>query len=408
MSALTLTPTRRSLMAMALGAFAIGTGEFVMLGVLPNVAGDLHVSIPRAGWLISMYALGVVVGAPVLTAATVRLPRKGLLISLAIAMAVGNVVTAMVPGFWAVFALRFLTGLPHGAYFGVAAVVASSLVAEGRKGQAMAMVFLGLTFANIVGVPLTTLLGQQVGWRWVFVGVGAIHLATAAWIALAVERMPAPADAATVLSREVAVFRGPAVWMALLVATVAGAAMFSTFSYITPMMTHLAGYAEGSVMWLMMLFGIGMTVGSLIGARGADRALMPTLYIACIATVVIALVFTVTAHNKFTAALTILIFPMATSAIFPAVQTRIVSLAAGAPNLAAASIHSAFNVANSIGAWAGGMALSAGWGYGSPNVVAAGVAVLGLGTAVLSARFTTAPAAVTARAYGNREPSLPV
>ncbi len=378
-------PVRRALLALAVGAFGIGTGEFVTLGLLPDMAGSLQVSIPAAGHLISAYALGVVVGAPLLTAAAVRLPRKGLLITLALALAVGNFASAAAPGFTWLLVIRFLAALPHGAFFGVAAVTASDLVAPSRRSSAMAVVFTGLTIANIVGVPLTTLVGQHTGWRFVFVLVGLIELVAAGAVLLVVPRVPRPSEPPR-LRHELLAFRDPQVWFALGIATIGGGAMFASFSYIAPMMTHLAGYAESSITPLLVLFGIGMTAGNIVGARLADKNLMRTICWALAAEIVVAATFVFTAHNKVTAAVTIVLFPFTAVAMLPAVQSRLVTLAGGAPNLAAASMHSAFNIANSIGAWLGGLTIAAGYGYGSPNVVAAGLATLGLVIALASVR----------------------
>lgn len=384
---LRLSPARRALLALALGGFGIGTGEFVMLGLLPDVAADLHASIPQAGYLISAYALGVVVGAPLVTMVTSHLPRKGLLIGLAVALAVGNLASAAAPGFGWVLTLRFVAGLPHGAFFGVASVVASNLVVEGRRSQAMAAVFAGLTIANVVGVPLTTYVGQQVSWRFVFAGVAAVEIVAALLIALVVGRVTAPVSGRDALRRELAVFATPPVWLALGIATIGGGAMFATFSYIAPMMTHVAGYARSSVTWLMVLFGLGMTAGNLVGARLAARRLMSTIYASFVGELVVALAFLLTSHNKIAAAVTIFAFPFTSLAMLPALQTRIVAIADGAPNLAAASIHSAFNIANSIGAALGGLAITWGFGYSSPNAVAALLALLGLLVAVASASY---------------------
>lgn len=382
-----VSPTRRALLALALGGFGIGTGEFVTLGLLPNVAGSLHVSIPQAGHLISAYALGVVVGAPLLTAAAVRLPRKGLLITVALALAAGNAASAAAPGFGALLVIRFLSGLPHGAYFGVASVVAANLVPRERRSSAMAVVFAGLTVANVVGVPLTTLVGQNAGWRLVFGLVGAVEVAAALAVlaVVPVDRADATGEQPS-LRHELGSFRQPQIWLSLGIATIGGGALFATFSYIAPMMTHLAGYPSSSITALLVLFGIGMTGGNLVGARLADRALMRTIYVAMSAEIVIAGLFFFAAHNKVTAALMILLFPFCSLALLPALQSRIVTLAGGAPNLAAASIHAAFNIANSLGAWLGGLTIAAGWGYGSPNLVAAGLAALGLGVALVAGR----------------------
>jgi len=382
-----LSPTRRALLALALGGLGIGTGEFVMLGLLPNVAHDLHTSIPHGGYLISAYALGVVVGAPTVTALTSHLPRKGLLIGLAVALAVGNVASACAPNFDSALALRFLAGLPHGAFFGVASVAASGMVAPNRRSQAMSVVFGGLTTANVIGVPLSTWAGQHASWRAVYVGVAVLELLAGALIAVTVTRLPVEHAGREALHRELRVFATPPVWLVLGIATIGGGALFASFSYITPMMTHDAGYAESSVTWLLVIFGLGMTAGNLMGARLADRALMPTIFGALGAEIVLALLFLVTSHHKIAAAFTIFAFPCASMAMLPAIQVRVVGIAGGAPNLAAASIHAAFNIANSIGASLGGLAIGFGWGYSSPNAVAAGLALLGMGVAYASLRY---------------------
>ncbi|WP_375496820.1 MFS transporter [uncultured Jatrophihabitans sp.] len=382
-----LSPARRALLTLAVGGFGIGTGEFVMLGLLPDVAHDPHTSIPHGGYLISAYALGVVVGAPTVTALTSHLPRKGLLIALAVALAVGNLGSAVAPNFASVLVLRFVAGLPHGAFFGVASVVAARLVVPERRSQAMAAVFAGLTIANIVGVPATTWLGQAASWRVVFVAVAAVEILCAALIAAFVLRVPVEHHGREALRRELRVFRTPPVWLALGIATIGGGAMFASFSYIAPMMTHVAGYADSSVTWLLVLFGLGMTAGNVVGARLADRSLMPTIFAALGAEVVVALAFLLTSHDKIASAITIFAFPFTSMAMLPAIQARIVTIAGGAPNLASASIHAAFNIANSLGAWLGGLAIGFGWGYSSPNAVAAVLALLGLGVAVASFRY---------------------
>lgn len=395
-------PVRRALLALAFGSFGLATGEFVMLGLLPNVATSVHVSIPTAGYLISAYALGVVIGAPLLTAASVRVPRKALVIGLVLALAAGNVGSALVPGYGSLLVFRFLSGLPHGAYFGVATVIASGLVDLRRRSQAMAVVFAGLTVANIVGVPLTTFIGQHAGWRIVFAAIGALEVLAA--LAINVFVPGRERDKATdppALAHELRAFRQSQVWLTLAVAVVGGGAMFASFSYITPMMTHVAGYAESSVTLLLVLFGIGMTAGNIVGARMADRNLMRAMCLALAAESAVSALFFVTDRNAVTAAIWIALFPFTAAAIIPAVQSRLVTLAGGAPNLAAASMHSAFNVANSIGAWLGGLTIAAGYGYSSPNLVAAGLAVLGLGIALYAGSRQRVGAAPVQAASGN-------
>jgi DHA1 family inner membrane transport protein len=375
---------RRSLLALAVGGFAIGTGEFVMMGLLPQVASDLSVSIPRAGQLISVYALGVVVGAPLLTAASVRFRRKTVLLVLMSWFAAGNLLSAIAPTFGLVMLGRFVSGLPHGAFFGAGAVVAGSLVERNRANSAMAVMFAGLTVANIVGVPLTTILGQHTGWRAVYAIVGLIGLLAVAAIAIAVPGDAAPADPEHEVSivHELRAFAKPEVWLVLGVAMLGGGGLFATFSYITPMMTNVTHYADSSITWLLVLFGLGMTVGNLAGARIADRFPTRTLLFSLVAEIVVAVAFLGADHNRITAAIAIFLFPLTSLAGLPTLQGRIIALAGGAPNLAAASIQAAFNIANSIGAYLAGLAISAGYGYSSPNVVAAVLVVIGLGLAI--------------------------
>jgi DHA1 family inner membrane transport protein len=384
---------RRALLSLAVGGFAIGTGEFVVMGLLPQVASDLSVSIPRAGELISAYALGVVVGAPLLTAASVRYRRKPVLLVLMSWFAVGNLLSALAPSFGLVLLARFATGLPHGAFFGAGAVVAGSLVDKTRSNSAMAVMFAGLTVANIVGVPLTTILGQHAGWRLVYAIVGLIAAAAVLAVALAV-----PADAGagaqastpgapqSSLRGELRAFAKPEVWLVLGVAMIGGGGLFATFSYITPMMTNVAHYADSSMTWLLALFGLGMTVGNLVGAPLSDRFPARTLLWSLGAQIAVSLAFLVADHNRVTAAAAIFLFPLCSLAGLPTLQGRIIALAGGAPNLAAASIQAAFNIANSIGAYFGGLAIAAGFGYGSPNAVAAVLGAVGLALAITAVR----------------------
>jgi DHA1 family inner membrane transport protein len=382
-----LSPARRALLALALGGFGIGTGEFVILGLLPNVASSLHVSIPHAGYLISAYAIGVVVGAPLLTPVSTLVPHRRFLVLAALCLAAGNFASALAPNFDALLIIRFLSALPHGAYFGVASVVASRMVVPTRRSAAMSIVFAGLTVANVIGVPLTTLIGQNFGWRLVFWLVGALELVAVLAVIRVVPREIAdlqPHEEPAHLRRELGAFREKQIWLSLAIAMVGGGALFCTFSYIAPMMTHLAGYSESAITPLLVLFGLGMTGGNLIGARLADRNLMGTIYAALTAETVVAFGFFFAAHNAILALFGVFLFPFCALAILPALQNRIVGLAGGAPNLAAASIHAAFNIANSVGAWVGGAVIAAGLGYSAPNLAAAGIALMGLSIAFTS------------------------
>ena len=374
---MSIGPVRRALLALAVGGFAIGTSEFLMLGLLPQVASDLSVSIPQAGQLISVYALGVVVGAPLLTALTVHMDRKRVLVGLMCWYAVANVASALSPNFAFALIFRFATGLPHGAFFGVGSVVAGSLVHRSKSTTAMSVMFAGLTVANIVGVPLSTLLGQGTSWRLVYGLVGAVAALAALAVWFFVPSAGVPHDSGA-LRAELRTFANPRVWLVLGIATLGGGGLFATFSYITPMMTKQAGFADSSMTWLLVLFGLGMTFGNLVGARLADRFPLRTLTFALVAEVALALIFAGSTHNEFASAVLIFLFPATALAGLPALQSRVITLAGGAPNLAAASIQAAFNVANSLGAYLGGVAIDAGYGYASPNVVAAGLVMLGL------------------------------
>jgi DHA1 family inner membrane transport protein len=368
---------RRALGALAAGGFVIGMSEFLILGLLPQVAADLDVSIPQAGRLISAYALGVVVGAPVLTALSVSLPRKKVLLGLMSWYAVSNVLTALAPTFPLVLLGRFASGLPHGAFFGVGSVVAGGLAPQARRTLAMSIMFAGLTTATIVGVPLSTLIGQNTSWRLMYVVIGVLAAAAVVLIAVAVPDEGRP-EGANMLRAELRSFADHRIWLMLLIAILGDAGLFATFSYISPMMTEKAGYAESSLTWLLVLFGVGMTAGNLIGARLTDRYATTTLVVALSVELVLAVLFALTTSSKPWAAVLIVLFPTAAMAAVPALQGGIISLAAGAPNIAAASMQAAFNIANSLGAYVGGVVIAAGYGYSAPNWVAAGFVVPGL------------------------------
>ncbi|NNN37913.1 MFS transporter, partial [Streptomyces sp. S3(2020)] len=254
-----------ALLALAVGAFGIGTTEFVMMGLLPEVADDLHIAVPTAGHLVSAYALGVVVGAPALAAVTARMSRRTVLIALMALFIVGNAASAFAADYHWLLAARFLSGLPHGAFFGVGAVVATNLVAPERKARSVSLMFLGLTVANVVGVPVATLMGQQLGWRATFLGVSAIGLVAIGALVSLIPHDRVVAGAGGGLRGELAALRSLPVWLAL-GTTVAGfGALFAAYSYITPMLTDSAGFADASVTLLLALFGVGATVGNLVG-----------------------------------------------------------------------------------------------------------------------------------------------
>lgn len=388
-----------ALLALAIGAFGIGSTEFAIMGVLPDIATDLHVSIPQAGHLITGYALGVVIGAPLLTAAANRLSRKALLIGMMALFAVGNLTAALAQGFDMLMLARVLTALPHGAFFGVGSVVAARLVHSSQRARAISLMFCGLTIANIVGVPASTALGHALGWRWTFAAIAAIGAVAVLGVALLVPHQPQPTGVK--ISSELAAFRKPQVWLALGVATFGFGGVFATYSYIAPMMTQLAGAGPTSLTITLALFGVGMTVGNLIGGRLADRALMPSMYVALGGLAVVLAVFALTVHSLVSAMITVFLIGTIAFIAIPAVQTRIMNAAEGAPTMAAAAVQSGFNIANAAGALLGGLVISAGFGYTSPNLVGAALAAIGLGLAVLSGRLDKRQAARDERTAGD-------
>ncbi|WP_225097114.1 MFS transporter [Streptomyces sp. CoH27] len=370
-----------ALLALAVGAFGIGTTEFVMMGLLPDVADDLHISIPTAGHLVSAYALGVVIGAPLLAAVTARMSRRTVLIGLMGLFVAGNALSAFAPGNDSLLAARFLSGLPHGAFFGVGAVVATSMVPPERKARSVSLMFLGLTVANIAGVPVATLMGQHLGWRATFLGVSVIGLAAIASLALLIPHDRTHAGSAGGLRGELAALRSLPVWLAL-GTTVAGfGALFAAYSYVTPMLTESAGYAEGSVTLLLALFGVGATAGNLLGGRLADHSLRGTLFGGLASLGAVLLLFPVLMRAEWSAALAVTLLGMAAFITGSPLQLMVMEKASAAPSLASSANQAAFNLANAGGAWIGGLALAAGFGATSPALAGAALAVLGLGVA---------------------------
>ncbi|MEV7979458.1 MFS transporter [Streptomyces sp. NPDC086519] len=369
-----------ALLALAVGAFGLGTTEFVMMGLLPDVADDLHISIPAAGHLVSAYALGVVIGAPLLAALTARLPRRTVLISLMALFVAGNALSALAPGYDSLLAARFLSGLPHGAFFGVGAVVATSVVAPERKARSVSLMFMGLTVANIAGVPVATLMGQHLGWRATFLGVSLIGVAAMAAVFFLIHPAHTPAPASG-LRGELTALRSLPVWLALATTVVGFGALFSAYSYITPMLTDAAGYAASNVTLLLALFGVGATIGNLAGGRLADHAMRGTLFGGLVSMVAVLLLFPVLMRAEWSAALAVVLLGVAAFVTGSPLQLMVMERAAAGPSLASSANQAAFNLANAGGAWIGGVALAAGFGVTSPALAGAALAVLGLGVA---------------------------
>ena len=366
----------RAVMALGVGGFSIGTGEFVIMGLLPEVATDIGVSIPQAGHVISAYAVGVVIGAPVLAVLAAGWNRRTLLIALMAVYALGNFASALAPGYLWLNVLRFFSGLPHGTYFGVAALVAATLAPPGQRARAVGLVMLGLTGATLVGVPIAAWLGQHFGWRAAFVFVGLIAVLAMVLLRRGVPDLPAAANASPL--RELDALRRPQVWLTLGIGAIGFGGMFAVFSYIKPTLTEVAGLPVGQVPFVLALFGLGMVTGNLVGARMADKSLMRTIGGLLAWSVVVLIGFVFAAQHVATAALaTFLIGTIV--AIGPALQIRLMDVAGEAQTLAAALNHSAFNTANALGAWLGGVAITAGLGWTSTGWVGAVLGLAGLG-----------------------------
>jgi DHA1 family inner membrane transport protein len=375
-----------ALVALAISAFGIGTTEFVIMGLLPEVAGGFGVSIPAAGLLISGYALGVVVGAPLLTAIGSRIPRKTVLIGLMGLFIIGNMISAMAPTYEVLMTGRIVAALAHGAFFGVGSVVAAALVAPTKQASAIAMMFTGLTVANVLGVPAGTALGQALGWRSTFWAVTVLGVIGLLGILTLVPRQLATPGTGDLRS-ELAVFRRPQVWLALAMTALGFAGVFASFTYIAPMMTQVAGFSAGAVTWLLVLFGGGLFVGNLLGGKAADKSLIPSLYVILSALTAVLLVFVFTAHAQIPAAITIAVLGAAGFATAAPLQARVMQKAEGAPALASAANIAAFNVGNAGGAWLAGMAIDQGLGYTAPNWIGAALAASGLVVTAISGRL---------------------
>ncbi|GAA2584790.1 MFS transporter [Dactylosporangium fulvum] len=369
-------PAAAALFALAIGGFGIGTTEFATMGLLPQMADELHVSVPTMGHGITAYALGVVVGAPVITALAARVPRRGLLLVLMLAFVAGNGLTAVAPGIWSLVGARFLTGLPHGAYFGIASVVAAGLVPPDRKGRAVSRVMVGLTVANIIGVPLVTLAGQLFGWRASYALVAGIGVVTVVAVRQWVPPVAA-ADGASI-TRELGAFRRVHVWIALLTGTVGFGGMFAVYSYVAPTLTEVAGMPTWAVPWVLAVFGLGMTVGALLGGRLADRSALGTLIGSLVAMTGVLVLYALTASAPVAAVLLVFAVGLVCQALGAGLTIRLMEASPDAPALAASSNHSALNLANAIGAWLGGVVIAAGHGYLATAWVGAALSVAGL------------------------------
>src|SRR5262245_28145676 len=373
-----------ALIALFIAAFAFGTTEFVIAGVLPQVADGLAISVPTAGYLVSGYALGVAIGGPLLTLATAQWSRKVLLLALVIAFTLGQAACALAPGFGSMFLLRFATAVAHGTYFGVAMVVAVGLVPEEQRGRAVAVVLAGLTVSNVVGVPVGAAIGGMLGWRSTFWSMFVLGLVAIAAVAVLIPRSAGSASRPTGFMREVRVLGRQQVWTSLIIMLMLMMGQFVPFTYIAPMLTELTGLREAWVPWVLLLVGLGSTLGVFAGGRFADWKLMPSLVaLLLVQAAVLATIYAVSPYPlPMVAAL--FVWGALNFAIGTAVQTRILGWTADAPNLASAMIPSGFNVGIALAAFIGAMLLNAGYGYRSLPVLGIAAMIVAAAVALIS------------------------
>jgi DHA1 family inner membrane transport protein len=371
-----------AVLALAMGGFAIGTTEFVTMGLIREIAGGVNVSIPSAGHVISAYAVGVVVGAPVLAFLGAKLPRRGLLVALMAAYAVFNAFSAMATSFHWLLLARFLDGLPHGAYFGVASLVAADLAAPGRKGRAVASVMLGLSFANVVGVPGATWLGQHLGWRSAYWAVAALALATAVMLWAFVPSIPGNAEATG--RRELAALRKPQVWLTLLAGAVGFGGMFAVFSYVAPTVTEAGGLGDGAVPVFLLVFGLGMVAGTWVAGELADWSVFRALILGSAGMGLALIAWYLLAPTGWGLLPVAFLVTALGSVLVVNLQLRLMDVAGDAQTLGAAMNHASLNVANALGAWLGGLVIAAGYGYRAPALVGIGLSATGLVVVLVS------------------------
>ena len=373
------------LIALALGGFGIGLTEFVIMGLLPEVAADFSVSEATAGWLISGYALAVVVGALLLTAAVTRFERKPVLAVLLVLFIGGNLISALATDYSMMMIGRIVAALAHGAFFGIGAVVAADMVAPTKKAGAIAIMFTGLTAANVLGVPFGTMLGQAAGWRstfWAITGIGVLALVG---ILTLVPKTGRGDTAPGSLRSELGAFRSGQVWLSILVTILGYGGMFGAFTYIAFTLTEVTGFAASTVPWLLILFGVGLFIGNTVGGKAADRNVDRTLLVVLAVLVVVLVAFALTAGNQPLTIASIVLMGGFGFATVPGLQMRVMKYAHSAPTLASGANIGAFNVGNALGAWLGGVTITAGLGYTSPIWAGAGITLMGLGVMAVAA-----------------------
>jgi MFS transporter, DHA1 family, inner membrane transport protein len=396
-SSTTTSPTARhfalAVLALSMGGFTIGTTEFVTMGLIREIAHGVDVSIPSAGHLISAYALGVVVGAPVLAYFGARWPRRALLVALMAAYCVFNALSAVASGFGMLVVARFLDGLPHGAYFGVASLVAASLAPEGRKGRAVAMVMLGLSVANVVGVPGATWMGQALGWRSAFWAVAGLSVLTMAMVMAFVPSCPGDPQATG--RRELKAFTHLQVWLTLLAGAVGFGGMFAVFSYIAPTVTEVGGLSDGAVPLFLLVFGLGMVLGTFVAGELADWSILRSLLGSALGMGLILLAFWAVAPHGYWLLPVAFGVTVLGSVLVVNLQLRLMDVAGEAQTLGAAMNHASLNVANALGAWLGGLVIAAGYDYRAPALVGVALSLGGFLVVALSAAHAVRSRKVT-------------
>lgn len=380
------SPTPLPLYALALAAFGIGTSEFVIMGLLPEMAGDLGISIPQAGLLVTAYALGVTFGGPPVAMALARLPRKRALILLLSIFVAGNLGCVLAPTYGLLMAARVLTALSHASFYGIAVVVGAGLVPHNQRSRAIALIMSGLTLANIVGVPIGTFLGQAAGWRAAFAASVALGLIAIAALIAALPARPAESEP-TSLRYELSALIRPSALVSLSVSALLSGSLFSVFTYIAPILVDVTGLAPAATGGILLLFGVGCAVGNVIGGRLADRYGFRAVVAIMTALAAILAILAFTMRDQLLAIATVTVWGAACFAAGPGIQTRVLDTAAGAPNLASTVNHSAFNLGNAAGAWIGGLALTLGMGYTGLPWIGALLALVGVGAGLASLRL---------------------
>lgn len=388
----TLTPFRRglALFALALGGFGIGVTEFATMGLLPDIARDLlpgfdaapEAGIAQAGILIAAYALGVVVGAPVFAVLAARVSQTKLAFWLLALFIVGTIASAMMPTFGTLAIFRFVAALPHGAYFGVASLLAARIMGPGKQGQGIALALSGLTIANVVGVPLATWLGQFAGWRWAYVLVAVIFGITLLLGVIFLPRFPGNPERSPM--KELTAFKNPRIWIMIAVGSVGFGGFFAVYSYIAEVTTREAGLDAGAVPWVLAVLGLGMTIGNLIGGWASDRNLTRTIVGGFTAFIAVLILYALFASNPVSLVVLAFFIGLTSSTLVPSIQARLIRISDEAALLGAAINHAAFNIGNSLGAWLGGLVIAGGLGYLAPGWVGAALAAGGLLLALVS------------------------